>query len=787
MASPSMGSLARVTLGAGWHFPWDNVVWAILALVVGYVSLSWIWPHPVLKLWWWICTHTFWRIRVLGVENIPRNGPALLVSNHVSYIDWMLIFAACPRRVRILVWAGYWRNPIWAFFLTWVRAIPIDNRNPTPAGILEAFDKAKQALRAGHLVLFFAEGRLTRNGFMRPFHRGMEFLERDMSVPIIPVCLLNVWGSVFSYAGGKIVWKWPRTCPRRVAVGFGKPLPPQTEARLVRRHVQRVGAWLAREANHWSRPPHRQFVRIAARYPFRHCMIDPINKRELSYGRTLAGAWCLRNWLKSRLGPQPMVGLWLPTSVGAALANIACTFLGKTTVNLNYTASWEAIRSALRQTGIRQILTSRQFVRRMPFELPAHEDAPTDDKVQVIYLEDALQAITNRQRILAFLQVVLLPGWVLEHLVYRLSQHQLSDLLTVIFSSGSTGEPKGIMLSHFNVASNIDSVLAAIDLNKKDRALAVLPFFHSFGYTVTLWGPLSIGASAVYYPDPRAAKEVGELCRTHQCSLMISTATFLRFYLKRCQPEDFRSLRLLVCGAEKLPVSLAEEFHARFGILPMEGYGCTELSPVVSTNVPDREIYGVKQIGNKPGTIGQPLPGIAVKIADPETGEELDSGRDGLLWVTGANVMMGYLGKPEKTAEVIKDGWYNTGDVGHVDDDGFITLTGRLSRFAKIGGEMVPLEMLEDELHQVLHTGDRVVAVTSVPDAAKGERLVILHTALPWGDPRTLCQKLSERNLPNLWIPKERDFYQVEALPLLGTGKLDLQRVKQLALELVSQ
>ena len=482
-----------------------------------------------------------------------------------------------------------------------------------------------------------------------------------------------------------------------------------------------------------------------------------------------------------------MVGLWLPTSVGAALANIACTFLGKTTVNLNYTASWEAIRSALRQTGIRQILTSRQFVRRMPFELPAHEDAPTDDKVQVIYLEDALQAITNRQRILAFLQVVLLPGWVLEHLVYRLSQHQLSDLLTVIFSSGSTGEPKGIMLSHFNVASNIDSVLAAIDLNKKDRALAVLPFFHSFGYTVTLWGPLSIGASAVYYPDPRAAKEVGELCRTHQCSLMISTATFLRFYLKRCQPEDFRSLRLLVCGAEKLPVSLAEEFHARFGVLPMEGYGCTELSPVVSTNVPDREIYGVKQIGNKPGTIGQPLPGIAVKIADPETGEELDTGCDGLLWVTGANVMMGYLGKPEKTAEVIKDGWYNTGDVGHVDDDGFITLTGRLSRFAKIGGEMVPLEMLEDELHQVLQTGDRVVAVTSVPDAAKGERLVILHTALPWGDPRTLCQKLSERNLPNLWIPKERDFYQVEALPLLGTGKLDLQRVKQLAFELVSQ
>lgn len=764
-----------------------NLMVGLLLLALGYVGLSWIWPHPVLKLWWWFCTHTAWRLRVLGVENIPKTGPALLVSNHVSYIDWMFIFAACPRRVRILVWSGYWRNPIWAFFLTWVRAIPIDNRNPTPAGILEAFAKAKQALNSGQLVLFFAEGRLTRNGFMRPFHRGLEFIEREVQVPIIPVCLLNVWGSVFSYAGGKIVWKWPKSFPRRVAIGFGAPLPPTTEARIVRRQVQRLGARLAREANHWSRPPHRQFVRIAARMPFRSCMIDPINKRELNYGKTLAGAWCLRNWLKGRLGPEPMIGLWLPTSVGGALANIACTFLGKTTVNLNYTASWDAVKSALRQTGIRQILTSRQFVRRVPFDLPAHEDAPTDEKLQIIYLEDALGEITNRQRILAFLQVVILPGWFLEYVVLGLGRHRLSDLLTVIFSSGSTGEPKGIMLSHFNVASNIDSVLAAIDLNKKDRALGVLPFFHSFGYTVTLWGPLSIGASAVYFPDPRAAKEVGELCRTYRCNLMISTATFLRFYLKRCDPDDFRSLRLLVCGAEKLPVSLAEEFHAKFGILPLEGYGCTELSPVVSTNVPDREIYGVKQVGNKPGTIGQPLPGIAVKITDPETGEELDSGRDGLLWVTGGNVMVGYLGKPEKTAEVVKDGWYNTGDVGHLDDDGFITLTGRLARFAKIGGEMVPLEMLEEELHQVLQTGDRVLAVTSVPDPAKGERLVILHTALPWGDPRQLCQKLSERNLPNLWLPKERDFYQVEALPLLGTGKLDLQRVKRLALEKAGQ
>jgi acyl-[acyl-carrier-protein]-phospholipid O-acyltransferase/long-chain-fatty-acid--[acyl-carrier-protein] ligase len=389
--------------------------------------------------------------------------------------------------------------------------------------------------------------------------------------------------------------------------------------------------------------------------------------------------------------------------------------------------------------------------------------------------------------VLAFAGVLLLPGWVIERLWLRLGRHGLDDLATVIFSSGSTGEPKGVMLSHRNLAANIDSVIAAIDLNKKDSALGSLPFFHSFGYTVTLWGPLQIGASIVYYPDPRQAKEIGEICRTYKCNVIVSTATFLRYYLKRCDPDDFRTVRYLVCGAEKLPPALAEEFRAKFGILPLEGYGCTELSPVVSANVPDVEVKKVKQIGNKTGTIGQCLPMIAAKIVNPETDEELPLRSEGLLMVTGANVMVGYLGKPDLTAKVIRDGWYDTGDIARMDDDGFITLTGRLSRFAKIGGEMVPLEKIEEELHAVLDTNDRFFAVTSVPDAARGERLVILHTELPGTDARAACQKLGERKLPNLWLPRERDFFQVPELPLLGSGKVDLKQVKQIALDKVNK
>lgn len=516
-------------------------------------------------------------------------------------------------------------------------------------------------------------------------------------------------------------------------------------------------------------------------------MIDAVMRRELNYGKTLAGAMCLRGWLKPRLGPEPMVGLWLPSSVGGALANIVLAFLGKTSVNLNYTSPLESIQSAIRQTGLRQVLTSRKFLEKMPFEPPAHDGPPDATKVQLIYLEDAQPAIKKWQQIAAFLQVLLLPGWFLEYVVLGLGRHQLSDLLTIIFSSGTTGEPKGIMLSSLNISANVDSILYAVDLLESDRLLGILPFFHSFGYTVTLWAPLAVGASTVYYADPRQAKEIGELCSKYRCTIMLTTPTFLRFYLKRAEPTDFKSVRFLICGAEKLPQPLAEAFQKKFGVLPLEGYGCTETAPVISANVPDIEIKGVRQVGTKPGTIGQTLPGIAAKIVDPESFAELPFGEDGMVLVTGANIMLGYLGKPEKTAEVIRDGWYVTGDIGHMQPDGYMTLTGRESRFAKIGGEMVPLERLEDEIHEALATTDRCVAVTAVPDEAKGERLVILHLPLPGVDARQLCQRLSARNLPNLWIPKERDFYPVTELPVLGSGKLDLKRVKRVALEAIGQ
>jgi acyl-[acyl-carrier-protein]-phospholipid O-acyltransferase/long-chain-fatty-acid--[acyl-carrier-protein] ligase len=487
--------------------------------------------------------------------------------------------------------------------------------------------------------------------------------------------------------------------------------------------------------------------------------------------------------LRPHLADETIVAVWLPPGVGGCLTNIAVALLGKATANLNYTSGPESVLSAIRQCGSKKVVTAKLFTHRVKLE--------PGEGVELIYLEDLMRQITAAHRTRAWLAALLLPRFVLERWVLGLGGHTVDDLATVIFSSGSTGEPKGVMLTHGNIAANLESMIQAAGLNLHDRILGVLPFFHSFGYTVTLWGPLQVGASAVFHADPRQAKEIGELCRTFACTIYLSTATFLRFCLRKCEPEDFKTVRFLICGAEKLAPSIAEEFCKKFGVLPMEGYGCTELSPVVATNLPDKDLDHYKQIANKPGTVGQPLPGIAARTVHPDTETTLPVGEEGLLLIHGANVMKGYLGQPELTSKVVRNGWYVTGDMAKIDEEGFITLTGRLSRFAKIGGEMVPLERVEEELNCVLGAAERVGAVTCVPDDSRGERLVVLYAEPALAnlgfDVAKWQRGLSDRGLPNLWVPGPRDFYPIPELPHLGSGKLDLKRLKEAAVELVKK
>jgi acyl-[acyl-carrier-protein]-phospholipid O-acyltransferase / long-chain-fatty-acid--[acyl-carrier-protein] ligase len=751
--------------------------WGIgAALFLGLLlAAGWLFPYRALRLALGLLTHSIYWLRVSGREHVPSRGGALLVCNHVCYLDWLLLLAAHRRFLRLVVFAGWTKQWGVRHLLKWAGVIAIDG-SAGARSLVRAMRQARACLERGELVCLFAEGRVLPGGLQLPFHRQFQRIARKGRTPIIPVCLDQTLGSLFVVERGRLHWRWPLTLPFPAFVTFGEPLPAGTPPGDVRQALQLLSARAAVERSHRLKPAHRRFVRVAARRPFRSCFLDSTRPERYSYAKTLAGVLCAVKFFRPLLGDAPMVGVWLPSSMGGAFANITLAMLGKTAINLNYTSSPEAIRSALRQCSVRHILTSRRFTERMKID-PGRG-------VELIYFEDFAPRFTAWMRISRWLVVVLLPGWFLEHVVLRLGRHRLDDLATIIFSSGSTGEPKGIMLSHRNIAANIESMIQAVALRPSDRALGVLPFFHSFGYTVTLWAPLQVGASVLYHPDPRQAKEIGELCRKHHCSLYLSTATFLRFCLRKCEADDFRTLRILICGAEKLPVSLAQEFEGKFGMLPMEGYGCTELSPVASSNLPDLEIEGVRQVTNKPGTVGQPIPGVAARLVHPETRAPLPIGAEGLVLIYGGNVMEGYLDRPELTREAIQDGWYVTGDMGRLDEDGFLTLTGRLSRFAKCGGEMVPLEKIEEMLHEILGTSERVCAVTCVPDESRGERLIVLYLPQEGLEVRWWCQQLNSRGLPNLWLPGERDFHSVPELPVLGSGKLNLQGVKEMAVSL---
>jgi acyl-[acyl-carrier-protein]-phospholipid O-acyltransferase / long-chain-fatty-acid--[acyl-carrier-protein] ligase len=707
----------------------------------------------------------------------------LIVANHASYLDWLALWAASPRPLTFVMWSRHARHPLLRPLLWFVRGriVAVDDRTGRVHAVHDALDRAAAVLRDGGALVIFAEGALTRNGQMRPFGRGIERVLSRAGVPtaVVPAYLDNFWGSLLSYDGGRLFGRWPEW-RRRVAVYFGNPLPLTATAAEVRAAVVECGAECGiRESDHLL-PIHRAFVRTATRWRNlrRTAYIDLATgtERRVTWPKALVGAWCLTRWLRPQLAEERYVGVWLPTGLGAALTNIALSFLGKTTVNLNYTAGPDPVNAAAKAAGLRHVITAKRFLSRAPLELP--------DTIERIYLEDAFAAITGRERLLTFLAVVLLPAYLIDR-VLGLTRTRMDDPLTVIFSSGSTGDPKGVMLSYRNVTSNVEGFVRGVDLRREDRFLATLPVFHSFGYTVCLWAPCRVELMAVYFPDPRQAKEVGELCRKHACTLMLGTATFLRFYLRRCGADDFKSLRLLICGAEKLPVPVATEFREKFGVLPLEGYGCTETTPVVSTNLHDKVAAGLTQKANTLGTVGQPIPGVAAKAFDPDTLEPLLPEEDGVLGVKGPNVMLGYLHDPIKTKHAIRNGWYLTGDVGRIEPDGFIRITGRLSRFAKIGGEMVPVERVEDELHDLLHAGgDRLLAVAAVPCDRRGERLVVLHLPQVVGRLGGAFDGLRGRGLPNLWVPDVRDCHTVEAFPVLGTGKLDLRGLNELARKL---
>ena len=721
-----------------------------------------------------IIIRSVYAIRRVGLEHLPREGGGLLVANHVSYVDALVILASQQRRVRFLIERSIFEaHPLRRLFQL-MAVIPVSS-DDHPKRLVHALRRAREEMDKGFLVCIFAEGALTRTGQMRPFKGGLEHILRGSSYPVIPVYLGGLWGSRFSRYESLILSRKPRLRLRYpVTLAFGPPLPTSASTWEIQSAVHALSSVHFDIKKGPRRSIAAAFIASARRHA-RHPAIDDTTGRSLTFGKTLIGSLVMARLVRRMIpDDEKTVGVVLPPSVGAAIVNLGLVMAGKIPVNLNFTTAATTFDQSIRQAGIRHIITARKVMDKV-----THLHWPDD----VLLAENFAAMIRPADKMIAMLQALLCPArW----LAPKLSRDG-DDLLTVIFSSGTTGEPKGVMLTHHNILSNVEALMEVVRPDPAIHLCATLPVFHSFGFTAGLWFPLLAGFRASYHASPLDTEQVVSLIRERGCNIFFTTPTFLSSYARRASKEDFASLRLIVTGAEKLKRTIADFFEEKFGLRPLEGYGATELSPVVSLNLPappdTPDVTLPPQCTRKEGSIGQALPGVSVEIADIETGERLPPGREGMLVVRGPNVMAGYLERPDLTEKVLRNGWYTTGDIARVDDDGFIFITDRLLRFSKIAGEMVPHLAAEEVLAAGLKIVELTIAVTAVPDEKKGERLVLLYTEGA-GDPKLLKRLLDESNLPNLWRPAESGFFKVEKIPITSTGKLDVRAVKQTACEL---
>jgi acyl-[acyl-carrier-protein]-phospholipid O-acyltransferase / long-chain-fatty-acid--[acyl-carrier-protein] ligase len=472
------------------------------------------------------------------------------------------------------------------------------------------------------------------------------------------------------------------------------------------------------------------------------------------------------------------VGIVLPPGAGAFIANLAVMCAGKVPVNLNFTAGRAALETSLKLAGIVTVISADALRAKVP-NFPWPE--------RTVDLKAEMEAAGGKRAMLPWL----LAAWFLPNqwCATLLGVPKVGDRAEagLLFTSGSSGEPKGVALSHRNILANCAQISSLSILPETCSLLGCLPVFHSFGFTVTLWYPMLRGCKIVTVPSPLETRKIIDAIREEEVTVMLGAPTFVRPIVKKAHPGELKTLDLIVTGAEKLPDDLYKAFLETFHIEILQGYGLTETTPATNINQPHPPVVlstNEPQTGKRSGAVGRMMPGMTARIIDPDTGRDLPLTDSGVVLFRGANVFGGYLDDPEKTRAAFRDGWFVTGDLGRFDDDGFLFIEGRLSRFSKIGGEMVPHGTVEQKIIEAFgwdQTESPAVFVTGIPDATKGEALVLLTTHDVAAD--ALRSKLGEVGVPNLWVPKI--IKRVEKIPMLGTGKTDLKRCRELALEAV--
>jgi len=696
----------------------------------------------------------------------------VIISNHVTYLDAIFLTIATGSRVRLIASDTLHKtNRLrWLIKIASIELIP-------PAKTRSSFEDNLDFIKQGGLLGIFLEGQVSRTGSLMALHREFDSFARDSCVPIIPIYMDNLWQTRFSFFNAKGMHRKRKPFRMYINIGIGKPIKSnELSMSVVRESMLDLSEECFQRRKELEGHVADYSFRGLARYPLFERIVDyTAGRKSLKSGLLLSLSLGFKNYVLKNLRGR-RIGIVLPPGIGVTVVNLGVVLAGRIPVNLNFTAGKAAIESSFQKGDIDEVITAEAVMKKMP-QFPWPENS--------IDIVPILQGMDKKWLLLRFLGILCLPCFLLTRL-HGVPQYGNNNEAGLLFTSGSSGEPKGVPLSHRNILANVIQIDEIALLSRENTTLmCCLPVFHSFGYTVTLWYPLIRRIKMVTLPSPLEQKKIADAIEAENVSVFLGTRTFYKPYIQRVAPEKMKSLDLVVAGAEKVTPEFFDLWKNTFGTDIHEGYGLTETSPVVSVNLknPIRlDSEGIPQLGYLRGSVGRLLPGVTARIRDPDTGESRSLFEPGMLYLKGPNVFRGYLDDPDQNAEILKDGWFKTGDLARFDEDGFLFIEGRQSRFSKIGGEMVPHETIESKIVEVFELKEEElipVVVSARPDDKKGEVLVLL-ARVPV-DEDELRNKLTEEGLPNLWIP--RIVKQVEEIPVLATGKLDLKGCQTLAAE----
>jgi acyl-[acyl-carrier-protein]-phospholipid O-acyltransferase/long-chain-fatty-acid--[acyl-carrier-protein] ligase len=639
---------------------------AILTLA-GTIYVVRMLPDFMVRLLIWIFTNTIYRIHTIGDENLPKEG-ALLVANHVSWVDAIIVAASTGRMVRFLMFRPYYEWKVLHWFFRMMHVIPVA-ANDSREKITQSLELARAEIQRGHAVCIFAEGSITRTGNLLKFRRGLERIASGVNCPIVPIYLDGVWGSIFSYDRGRFLFKTPKRLFEPVTVTFGQPMPSNTRADEVRAAIQDLSAQTFAHHKDLQKPLQLGFIRRAKRRWRRTLAIDA-DGSTITFGAGLTRAIALSQSLWNReAAPGERVGILMPPGIEAMLVNFAALIAGHIPVNID---AVDVSRGAISHAQLTTIVTTHECV-----EMPGEAEKLSPAAIKYFEDADAASDVRSPLRISAICR--LMPTSLIARSFVRGSATDVDQVATILFSyrEDAPETPRGAMLTHHNLLSNLESLRQVFHVVREDCILGLIPFSNAMSFAGTLLLPALTGARVAFGAQLLGKPELGVFCRANRVTLIPASPAMVASIIDNVEAADLSRLRHVAVGGGELADDLRERFVKKFGIEPLDGCGCPECAPIISLNVPDYGMGRDRQPGTRRGTAGHPVPGVSVRIVDASTGAPVAQGVEGMLLVSGPNLMKGYVEGPELTRQVMSDGWYITGDRARVDGDGFLTIARR--------------------------------------------------------------------------------------------------------------